>query len=113
MNKSLSEMVKWLNMLFAQKHCVKCKSLTKIDKDKGLCVDCFRMECFKVKTEKRCAVCLEDITHNIHLTACNHLFHFVCVVGLEKCPLCRYNFLDSIEWHTNEFNAESSDDDTY
>jgi hypothetical protein len=111
-NKSLRDIVKWVNSIFAQKYCVLCKCLTKVDKERGYCVDCYKLECFKVKTNKSCAICMEEITYNVHRTACNHFFHFKCIIGLDKCPLCRYKLLgDDIEWH--DYDAESSEDDTY
>ena len=45
-----------------------------------------------VKTKKyECAICLEEMTHDIYAGSCGHCFHASCYFMLEnnKCPLCR------------------------
>lgn len=111
--KTLREIVKWINSIFQQQHCVECKMFAKLDKNKKLCVECYKKTCFKVNTNKVCSICLENIEHNIHRTRCNHYFHFICIMGIDKCPLCRFNFNDAIEFVPEDFqdNVSSSEDD--
>ena len=115
-NKTLRESVKWINSIFNQETCKECKLFAKLDKDKKLCVDCYRKLCFKVNTDKECSICLDNIEHDVYRTKCNHYFHFKCIMGLDKCPLCRYNFNSEINWVPQDFQddiSSSSDEDYF
>lgn len=42
-----------------------------------------------------CAICLEEINNDIHITACKHVFHETCIEQIETpiCPLCRQDLI--------------------
>ena len=48
----------------------------------------------KYKDEK-CSICLEEISGDISITKCNHIFHYTCLCqyinncGKTDCPICR------------------------
>lgn len=105
-DKNLKDIVKWINSVFKQKHCSICKNLGKVNNN--ICVNCFKSTCFKVKSEKQCVICLEDINRDIHRAVCSHFFHFKCIMGLLRCPLCRLNWLDEIEFV--EYTSETDSD---
>ena len=109
--KTLKAVVSWVNTIFSQEHCIECKIFSKLDKDKKLCLNCYKKKCFKVNTGKTCSICLEDIEHDVFRTKCNHFFHFKCVMKLDKCPLCRFNFESNINWVPSDYQDEISDSD--
>ena len=96
---TLKDTVKWLNTIFSQTYCSSCKFFNKTEKDSGLCFLCYKSKCFRVNTNKVCSICLDDIHHNIYKTKCSHFFHNKCIFGLEKCPNCRFSFVDELDWY--------------
>ena len=40
---------------------------------------------------KTCSICLENITSDVQITRCNHIFHRSCIRnwGRNTCPMCR------------------------
>ena len=48
----------------------------------------------KYKDEK-CTICLEEISGDISITKCHHVFHYICIAkyinnyGRTECPICR------------------------
>lgn len=103
-NKTLCECVKWVNKIFSQKTCSRCKKFGNISKS-GLCTYCLEMDCLKVKTDKICPICLDSIERNVFRTRCSHYFHTHCIMNLQKCPVCRFNFYE-------EFNIPDSDNES-
>lgn len=45
-----------------------------------------------------CAICLEEMNVDIHITICNHQFHETCIENILTpiCPLCRQDLVPSI-----------------
>ena len=108
LDQTLGECVKWVNKKFCEKTCIKCKNFHKLSKD-GYCLNCLEQDCLKIKTDKICPICLDDLYRNIFRTKCGHYFHTQCIINLQKCPVCRFNFYE-------EFNIPNtpdfSDDDS-
>ena len=50
----------------------------------------------KYGKDNNCCICLETINGDIHITKCNHIFHYKCIEkainkNIMDCPICRSN----------------------
>ena len=54
-----------------------------------------------------CAICLEDLKHNLIITPCKHQFHRTCLEKWIKnsCPLCRRKIYDQLERISKKLNV--------
>lgn len=94
---TLHRAVKYINEVFKKPFCKRCGKMTKIHKKQQLCADCLNSNCLESKTDKVCVICLDTISRNVFRTQCSHYFHSQCILGIKKCPQCRFNFYQEFE----------------